>query len=174
MRHDDLTVGVVIEVPEPWGEDLTEWRIGFGDPHAEKILAHITLLAPVRMSAQQFADLPSRLNAECGRLPAFAMALGPIGTFRPVSPVVYLQAHADADALPLTQAAVWRAAGEPPQRHAFVAHCTVAMDVPDSVLDAAADALRDYTAAWQVSEVLVLTRDPDGSWQRRFSVPLLG
>lgn len=173
MQHDDLVVGVVIEVPEPWGEDLTEWRIGFGDPHAEKIPAHVTLLAPLRMSAQQFTDFRSSLEIECVGRPPFELTLGPIGTFRPVSPVVHLQAHAAADALPLTQAAVWRAAGQPPQRHPFVPHCTVAMDVSDSVLDAAADALRDYTATWQVSDVLVLTRDSQGYWQRRFSVPLV-
>lgn len=174
MEHDELVVGVVIAVPDPWGDDLTEWRIGFGDPHAEKILAHITLLPPLRMSPAKFADMSSRLAKECEGLPSFMVSLGPIATFRPVSPVVYLQAQAEADVLQAAHAAAWRAAGQPPRRHPFVPHCTVAMDVPNSVLDAAAEALRDYTAQWRVSELLVLTRDAQGYWHRRLSVALVG
>jgi 2'-5' RNA ligase len=174
LLSDEVVVGVVIKVPEPWGEDLTQWRIGFGDPHAEKILAHITLLPPLRMSREKFQNFPTRLESELGGLRAFEMSLGPIGSFRPVSPVVYLEAHAEGSTLQTVHQAVWHAADCPPQRHPFVPHCTVAMDVPDSVLDAASSALENYAARWTVPEIAILTRDAQGFWSPGPQIPFMG
>ena len=43
---DVVTIGVAIEVPDPHGPELQRWRADFGDPLADAIPAHVTLLPP--------------------------------------------------------------------------------------------------------------------------------
>ncbi len=38
------TIGVAIAVPEPWAGELQRYRASFGDPLAEAIPTHITLV----------------------------------------------------------------------------------------------------------------------------------
>ncbi|MBU6213142.1 MAG: 2'-5' RNA ligase family protein [Actinomycetales bacterium] len=172
LQPDTCVVGIVVRVPEPWGEDLTQWRAGFGDPHADRMPAHVTVLPPLRMSTLAFSRLADALHSEVGGVPAFDVSLGPVGTFRPVSPVVFLEAHASGGSLDGLHGAVNRAAGSPPLRHPFHPHVTVAMDLPDAVLDAAASALSDYRAAWTVTEVCVFLRDGTGHWHEQYKVGL--
>ena len=68
-------VGVAVAIPEPWGAELEGWRASFGDPQASAIPAHITLLPPTRLSAD---------------VAPFPVLLRGTGTFRPVSPVVFV------------------------------------------------------------------------------------
>lgn len=172
LQPDTCVVGIVVRVPEPWGEDLTEWREGFGDPHADRMPAHITVLAPLRMSRLAFSRLADALHSRLAEVPAFEVTIGPVGSFRPVSPVVFLHAHAIADSLERLHDAVNEAAGSPPLRHPFHPHVTVAMDLPDPVLDAAAGALADYHAAWIVKGVSVFLRDSSGKWHEQYEVSL--
>ena len=45
------TIGVAIDIPAPWGEQLQNWRAEFGDPMAKAIPPHITLLPPTALHA---------------------------------------------------------------------------------------------------------------------------
>ena len=169
---EPVVVGAFIAVPEPWREDLDAWRRSFGDPHADRIPVHITLLEPTRMTGFEFEGFRQRLLHAAADESQFRVELGPTATFRPVSPVVYLQAHAEDDALPRLHSCVREAAGSPPRRHPYLPHLTVAMDVPDEVLDLAQSELADYEAAWVVDRVDVWTRDRAGVWHPAFEAPL--
>ena len=174
LAPETYVVGVVLPVPQPWGDDLTAWRQGFGDPHADRMPAHITLLAPLRFSPAAYARLLAALPEKLAAVPTFDVTIGSIGTFRPVSPVVFLDVHATGDSLRALHAAVLAAAGSPPQRHPFHPHITVAMDLPDAVLDAAAGALSGYQGRWQAVEVAVYLRDSAGIWHEQQRVALPG
>ncbi|MBV9821142.1 MAG: 2'-5' RNA ligase family protein, partial [Actinobacteria bacterium] len=49
-----LTVGVALAIPEPHASVLAGWRRRIGDPEADRIPPHVTLLPPTDIDADQF------------------------------------------------------------------------------------------------------------------------
>ena len=49
------TIGVSLAVPEPWGQELQDYRVSLGDQAAVHIPTHITLLPPTDVAE---ADVP--------------------------------------------------------------------------------------------------------------------
>jgi len=84
------TIGVAIPVPEPYGALLREKRAGFGDPMAETVPSHVTLIAPTEVKIRQLASVCDALERVSATLPPFPMRLRGTGTFRPISPVVFI------------------------------------------------------------------------------------
>jgi 2'-5' RNA ligase len=82
------TIGVAIAVPEPWGGQLQQYRTALGDSTAAGIPTHVTLMPPFETD-----DLPAierhLAEASAGTCP-FRIHLRGTGTFRPVSPVVFV------------------------------------------------------------------------------------
>ena len=48
VKPGQVYAGVVIELPEPMGKELQDWRASFGDPVAGSVPAHITLMIAAR------------------------------------------------------------------------------------------------------------------------------
>lgn len=164
MRRE--VVGVVIEVPAPCGDDILQWRMGFGDPFADRMPTHVTLLLPPPLAASDIDQLGRTLDEIAGRWSPFEVAMGPIGTFRPVSPVVYLQVSAEGEAFHKLERALISAHGHVEREHDFVPHVTLAMNVGDGLLDAAAEALADYSCRWVAGSMSLFRRHTDGRWHR--------
>lgn len=82
-------VGIVIGVPEPMATELRRARASFGDPMAAVIPAHITLVTTTETNDwEASAEHVRRVAANHS---PFDISLRGTATFRPVSPVVYLQ-----------------------------------------------------------------------------------
>ena len=90
MTATTTRIGVAIAVPDPWGAELERWRASFGDPQAHAIPAHITLLPPTEVAADRLAAVEAHLSTAAAHVPAFDVHLRGTGTFRPVSPVVFV------------------------------------------------------------------------------------
>ena len=84
-------IGVAIPIPEPYATDLQAARERFGDPLAGMIPPHITLLPPTEVSASDEEVLVEHLGGAAERGDPFRVSLRGTGTFRPVSPVVFVQ-----------------------------------------------------------------------------------
>ena len=82
----------------------------------------------------------------------------------PVSPVVFLAVQQGAQALGELHRRLRPLVTDEPALHPYVPHATVAMHVPEAVLDAAADALGDYSAQWVATAVSSYLRGEDGRW----------
>ena len=85
-------IGVAVAIPQPHATVLTNWRRRVGDPAAELVFPHVTLLPPTPVAGR--AD--GRGRAAPGRrgrpsAEPFTMHLAGTGTFRPLSPVVFIQ-----------------------------------------------------------------------------------
>lgn len=106
-----VTLGVSIAVPEPYGSLLQERRASFGDPAAYGIPTHVTLLPPTEAEAADLPAIETHLSqiATAGR--AFPMRLSGTGTFRPLSPVVYVQVVEGASACSWLQKRIRRPPG---------------------------------------------------------------
>jgi 2'-5' RNA ligase len=82
-------IGVALSIPEPWASELQDYRTGL-DPAAARVPTHITLIPPTDIDDDTLAVVENHLDkvAEAGA--AFAVHLRGTGTFRPVSPVVFI------------------------------------------------------------------------------------
>ena len=86
------TIGVAVAIPEPWASELQDYRTAVGDTTATMIPTHITLVPPVR-GGRRRRSVTSRTHlADVARRGASrsAVHLRGTGTFRPVSPVVFV------------------------------------------------------------------------------------
>ena len=83
------TLGVAIEIPQPFGRQLDDIRARFS-PDDGDMPAHVTILAPVDVDADVMDAVLAHLAAVAASTPPFRLVLRGSGTFRPVSPVVFV------------------------------------------------------------------------------------
>lgn len=161
------TVGVAIAVPEPYGGELQKWREHVGDPTATSIPTHVTLLPPTRVADAQVDAVDAHLRHVAASEAPFRMRLRGSGTFRPVSPVVFVQVAIGIGDCERLEHRVRSGPLERDLHFPYHPHVTVAHDLPDEVLDAAFAGLADYAADFTVSGFSLYEHGPDGVWRPR-------
>jgi 2'-5' RNA ligase len=168
-----LTMGVAIAVPEPHGSLLREMRSEFGDPLANSVPSHVTLLPPLDVPDNQLDDVCARLDKAAGSVPAFGMHLCGTGTFRPVSPVVFVAVRSGIDETEKLAVRLREAIDAPQPEFPFHPHVTVAQHLDDDALDHAGSALEGFECEFEVSEFALYLHGGDG-WapQHRFALAL--
>jgi len=159
------TIGVAIAVPEPYGAELTKWREGLGDPLAWAIPPHVTLITPTDLDADELAAVVDHLDVVAAHQWRFDIHLRGTGSFRPVSPVVFVALAAGISDCERLE----RAVRSGPLRHElkfhYHPHVTVAHDVLPDVLDRAFHDLADYEARFPVAHFGLFERGDDGVWR---------
>ncbi|MDF9806119.1 2'-5' RNA ligase [Streptomyces sp. HB372] len=169
-----VTLGVSIAVPEPYGSLLQDRRASFGDPAAFGIPTHVTLLPPTEAES---ADLPA-IEAHLDRIATagrpFPMRLSGTGTFRPLSPVVFVQVAAGASACAWLQKRVRDASGPLVRELQFPyhPHVTVAHGIAEEAMDRAYEELADYEAAWTCGSFSLYEQGPDAVWRNDQGLPV--
>jgi hypothetical protein len=98
----------------------------------------------------------------------FVVALGPVATFRPVNPVLYLGVAGDggAEQVAALRQRVFRPPLARPHSHPFVPHVTLAAEAAPERIAAALVALGDYRVEVPVTGVTLLQEgpSPDRHW----------
>ena len=84
------TIGVAIAIPEPWASELQDYRTSVGDTTATQIPTHITLVPPTEVPDADLQAVCAHLTEAASAVPRFDIHLRGTGTFRPVSPVVFV------------------------------------------------------------------------------------
>lgn len=165
-------------IPEPHGSELQRHRESYGDPHAHAIPTHVTLLPPRRVSEADLPGIEEHLRLLAQREQPFDIHLRGTGTFRPVSPVVFVQVADGISACERIASCVRSGPLSTELAFPYHPHVTVAHDLPDDVLDRAYDELATYEASFQVWGFSLYEHGPDGMWrpQRDFALgqPLPG
>jgi 2'-5' RNA ligase len=169
------TIGVAIPIPEPHGRELQSWREQFGDPLAKQIPTHITLLPPTVVSVEALPGIEEHLRTVADTAEPFAIHLRGTGTFRPVSPVVFVTVAEGIAGCELVEAAV-RAGplGHRGLEFAYHPHVTVAHDVAADLLDHAFDKLAGYDARFDVWGFSLYAHGQDGYWRPQRDFPFGG
>lgn len=158
-----LTSGVAIAVPEPFGSQLRAKRAEFGDPMAESVPSHVTLMPPMELERDDFEDICEILTAVAGGLRPFPMRLRGTGTFRPVSPVVFIAVSQGISYTEMLAKAVRSQLGATEPQFPFHPHVTVAHNLDEQSLDRAYDELSDFACDFLVESFhLYLHTDADG------------
>jgi 2'-5' RNA ligase len=159
---------VSIAVPEPHGSLLQERRAGFGDAAAHGIPTHVTLLPPTEVEAGALPAVDAHLTGVAAAGRPFPMRLSGTGTFRPLSPVVFVQVVEGADACARLQQQVRDASGPVARELQFPyhPHVTVAHGIDEASMDRAFEELADYEAAWPCTGFALYEQGPDGVWRK--------
>ncbi|MEU9038617.1 2'-5' RNA ligase family protein [Streptomyces sp. NPDC048352] len=162
-----VTLGVSIAVPEPYGRQLQELRAGFGDAAAHGIPTHVTLLPPTEVEAERLPAVRAHLAEVAGSFRAFPMRLEGTGTFRPLSPVVFVRLAEGTAGCTRLQGRVRDPEGPLARELAFPyhPHVTVAHGICDEAMDRAFAELADYAAAWLCQGFALYEQGSDGVWR---------
>src|SRR3712207_7212619 len=83
-------LGVVVPIPEPWSQLFVDWRAKVGDPQANSVPPHVTLLPPTEVPVAHRPAISEHLAEVARTHPPFDMHLSGTGTFAPVSAVVFV------------------------------------------------------------------------------------
>ena len=162
MSH---TIGVAIEVPEPWAQEITTWRAKVGDPQAHLVPPHVTLLPPTELTADGLPEAERHLEAVAKTRRPFDLHLRGTGTFQPVSDVVFLVVDRGISECERLEAAVRAGPLHRPVQYPYHPHVTVAHGVPDDALDRAYDALAHFEAEFPVRGFTLFEHGTDGVWR---------
>ncbi|MCW2831932.1 MAG: 2-5 ligase [Aeromicrobium sp.] len=158
------TVGISIPVPEPYGSLLRQKRSDFGDPLAETVPTHVTLMPPMACEATQLDVLSESLDRAAASLPPYPMRLRGTGTFRPISPVVFVAVSQGISYTEMLAQRVRTALGSPEPRFPFHPHVTVAHHLDDDALDRAYDELSAFECQFTVKEFALYHHDDVSGW----------
>ncbi|MEV6928487.1 2'-5' RNA ligase family protein [Dactylosporangium sp. NPDC051485] len=163
---DRTTIGVRIDIPEPWGGELTAARLAAGDTVAETVPAHVTLLAPTEVAAADLPEIHRHLREVARAQRPFTVHLRGTGTFRPVTQVVFVAVAAGiSECEQLHEAVLAAGAIRALARFPYHPHVTVAHDVPAAQLDATFAELAGYEATFPVGGFTLFEHDRDGRWR---------
>ena len=90
VRTPPRLFGVAINIPEPFNAELSKWRHELGDPQASAVPPHVTLLPPTPLADALLPEVEEHLRAIAEEEEPFDIHLSGSGTFRPISPVVFV------------------------------------------------------------------------------------
>ncbi|MER5833226.1 2'-5' RNA ligase family protein [Streptomyces sp. NPDC002130] len=171
-----VTIGVSIAVPEPHGSELQQLRAGFGDASAHGIPTHVTLLPPTEVDESALPAVEAHLAEVAAAGRAFPMRLSGTGTFRPLSPVVFVRVAAGAEACTLLQQQVRDPAGPAARELQFPyhPHVTVAHGIDEPAMDRAFEELAGYEAEWPCTGFALYEQGADGVWRKLRDFPFGG
>lgn len=143
-------ISVSIDIPEPFAGELQRLRASFGDPLAESIPSHVTLMSPAEVDG----DLMPKIHAHLERVAAlhrpFTMLLRSTGTFRPVSPVVFVQVAGGISECEQIERIIRTGPLKRVPQFYYHPHVTVAHHVDETQMDRAFDELASYECSFQV------------------------
>jgi 2'-5' RNA ligase len=162
-----VTLGVAIAIPEPHATALNRWRRRVGDAQADLIWPHVTLLPPTPVAAHRLGVVEQHLAAAAASRPPFVMHLSGTGTFRPVSPVVFIQVARGLSDCEVLEKSIRTGPLQRKLDFPYHPHVTVAQDVPDEALDLAYDGLSGFVARFAVDRFSLFERQVDGKWLAR-------
>ena len=166
--------GVAIGLPEPYSTELQHWRERLGDPNASGIPPHVTLLPPTALADDVLEEVEEHLRAIAAAERPFEIHLRGSGTFRPVSPVVFVPLAVGISACERLEAQVRSGPLARETKFPYHPHVTVAHDLPEPALDRAFAELAGYDARFRVWGFTLFEQGPDQVWRPQRDFPFGG
>jgi 2'-5' RNA ligase len=172
MNSDITMVGVAIAIPQPHATTLATWRRQVGDPAADLVFPHVTLLPPTPVASASLHEVEQHLSQTAADHQPFPMHLAGTGTFRPTSPVVFIQIATGVSDCEVLEQRIRRGPLARDLEFPYHPHVTVAQDIADECLDEAYEGLSGFVARFPVERFVLFSRDGDGRWTWRREFPL--
>ncbi len=159
-------LGVALLLDPPGSLEVDGLRRALGDTALGAVPAPVTLVPPVNVRAEDLGlALQVLRRAASDQSGPIAVELGPVTTFMPASPVVYLAVGGpDLDRLARLRQAVVAGPMLRPDHWPWVPHVTLSDDAPADRIEAALAALFSYRVA-TVFDRVVLLEEREHRWQ---------
>jgi 2'-5' RNA ligase len=158
------TIGISLEVPEPHATRLRSRRAAYGDPQAEFVPTHVTLLPPTEVDPAALAEIEEHLAKVAGETEPFLMRLRGTGTFQPVSPVVFVQIAQGIGECETLESKVRSGVLDRELQFPYHPHVTVAHDLDDTALEFAMADLAEYRAEFGIDRLKLYEQSAEGHW----------
>jgi 2'-5' RNA ligase len=166
VAEGQTRIGFSIPVPPPWAEEIASARARFGDPYADMIPTHITIVGPTAIDTASLPALIVQLDIACDQVAPFEVELKGTGTFQPVSPVAFVEVTKGAAEC----AALANAARKGPlsgeTRFPYHPHVTLAHGVSDDIIEQALAEFADLSVRFAVDAVWLYRHFDDGVWRK--------
>ncbi|WP_068105382.1 2'-5' RNA ligase family protein [Nocardioides dokdonensis] len=167
-----VTIGVAVAIPEPWGSELQDYRTAIGDTTATQIPTHITLVPPTEIAADALSGIEDHLRTAATTVEPFRVHLRGTGTFRPVSPVVFVAVAEGIAGCEQLAAAVRRGPLDVDLSFPYHPHVTVAHELGETVLDQVFDDLAGFECRFDVDAFHLYVHEEHHGWQPTQEIPL--
>ncbi|GAA3667554.1 2'-5' RNA ligase family protein [Nocardioides ginsengisoli] len=164
-------IGVAVAIPEPWASELYDYRLSIGDPTAEGVPSHITLIPPTEID-NGLDEIEAHLASAAGEVGPFRVHLRGTGTFRPVSPVVFVGLAEGISQCEQLADVVRRGPLGVDLHFPYHPHVTIAHHLDDPTLDRAFDELAGFECAFDVTDFHLYVHDEQVGWRSRRTFPL--
>jgi len=168
------TIGVALAIPEPWASQLQDYRTALGDQTATLIPTHITLVPPTEVGEDQLAEIDDHLKAAAHVMPPFGIHLRGTGTFRPVSPVVFVTLAEGISGCEQLASAVRQGPLDVTLQFPYHPHVTVAHHLSDETLDRAFTELATFECVFTADEFHLYRHEEVAGWRPTRDYPLGG
>jgi 2'-5' RNA ligase len=164
-------IGVAIGLPEPYTSELQGWRERLGDPNAHQIPPHVTLLPPTALKTDDLRVVEEHLRVIAESSEPFTMHLRGSGTFRPISPVVFVPLVQGIGECERLESRVRSGPLEREVTFPYHPHVTVAHEVEEPLLDRAFAELATYDARFRVWGFSLFEKGRDNVWRPQRDFP---
>jgi len=170
-----LRLGVALLVPPPVGAEVDGLRRAAGDGALGRIPPHCTLVPPVNVREDRLSDALAHLRDAGSTTRPFRVELGPVETFLPDSPVLYLAVGGDGfEALLDLRDRVFSEPLSRPVTWPFVPHVTLAEEMEARRIDASIRAFANYRAEVTFERVHLLEEGEGRVWSPIADVAFAG
>lgn len=160
-----LTIGVAIAIPEPWATQLQDYRTSIGDHTAQQIPTHITLVPPVEVAESDLPALERHLEATAATRKPFRIHLRGTGTFRPVSPVVFVSVVEGISECEQLANVVRSGPLAVNLEFPYHPHVTIAHHLDDDLLDRAFDELSTFDCQFRAESFALYLHEKEEGWR---------
>jgi 2'-5' RNA ligase len=159
------TIGISLEIPEPYGGELRARRASYGDPQAEFVPTHVTLLPPTEVDPEALPEIGEHLEKVAGATSPFRMRLSGTGTFLPTSTVVFVQIEQGLTQCLALESKVRDGVLDRELQFPYHPHVTVAHDLDEPRLQFAMRDLAGYQAEFDLDRLKLYEQCPEGTWR---------
>jgi 2'-5' RNA ligase len=157
-------ISVSIAVPAPFASELQRLRASFGDPSARSIPTHVTLLSPTEIADEEGSEIHEHLQQVADAQQPFTMLLRSTGTFRPISPVVFVQVAGGISACERIEQAIRTGPLKRDVQFYYHPHVTIAHHVAEEAMDRAFNELASFECSFEVTGFGLFEQGDDLVW----------
>ncbi len=143
---------------------MQEYRESLGDTSAAGIPTHVTLVPPIEVSAANLPAMMAHLSGAAALTDRFQVLLRGTGTFRPISPVVFVTLAQGISACEQLAQRIRTGPLAVDLDFPYHPHVTVAHHLGEQQLDRAFSELADFECQFEVTQFHLYLHDELTGW----------
>lgn len=167
-------LGVVLVIPRHIAPEIDGLRRALGVTTIERVPPHITLVPPINVAEDEVDDAIALARRVAADEQAIHVVVGPVGTFSPITPVLFLKVSGPGlDAIRRLRDELDAGPFAQELSYPYVPHVTISDDATDKEIDGAMASLTHYVEHLALDAVTVLEQsDEDKIWRPIADAPL--